>query len=381
MWDLAVVGAGPAGSAAALSALRRRPDARVLLLDRAAFPRDKCCGDGIAAHAVDELARLGVAQVLADRVPITAMRLRAPSGLEVARQIARPTYVVPRELFDARLVEAAVTRGAVLQQRTVRRLEVRQDRVVLDDEIEARVVVGADGANGVVRRVAGVPRQPDTAVAVAVRGYVRSPAAEAEQVVVMDRGAWPAYAWRFDAGDGTSNVGYGMLLPALRKADGGGRRELLARLDALLPGLDPTRLVSHKLPLSTHRPQQPHGPVLLAGDAASLVNPLTGEGIYYALLSGRLAGQSAVSVGDAGAAYAGALRRELGRHLRHTTMLNRFTSRVRVVEAGVAACRRDAAAFDALVELGLGRGLITGPLVSGAARALVRRATARLSPR
>ena len=100
------------------------------------------------------------ADVLADRVPVRRLRIVAPSGGEVVSTLRRPDHVVPRTLFDARLVEAAVRRGAVLQRRTVRRLEVRADRVVLDGDVAARVVVGADGANGVVRRQAGLPRQP-----------------------------------------------------------------------------------------------------------------------------------------------------------------------------------------------------------------------------
>ena len=366
-----MVGAGPAGSAAALAALRRRPDARVLLLDRADFPRDKCCGDGVAPHALDELARLGVAHVLADRVPIGVLRVRGPSGAEAARALRRPDVVVPREVFDARLVAAAVERGAVLERRTVRHLDVRPDRILVDGEHEALAVVGADGANGVVRRLAGLPRQPDDAVAVAVRGYARSPGGVPEQLVVVDPTRWPAYAWSFDAGDGTRNVGFGMLLPSLRASERGGRRTLLDRLEALLPGTGAQRLVSHKLPLSTSRPHQPPGRVLLAGDAASLVNPLTGEGIFYALLSGRLAGEAALEGAAAGASYAAALRRELGRHLRHTSLLTRATARPGAVDAAVRACARDEAAFDALVEVGLGRGLVTRPLAVGAVRAVV----------
>ncbi len=373
LWDVAVVGAGPAGSAAALAALRARPEARVLLLDRADFPRDKSCGDGIAPHALDELARLGAADVLADRVPVWQLRLRAPDGTEVARRLQRPDHVVPRTLFDARLVDAAVAGGAVLRRHTVRTLEVRPDRVVLDGATAARVVVGADGANGVVRRQLGVPAQPDGATALAVRGYAPSPDGPPEQVIVMDGRDWPAYAWRFDAGDGTANVGFGMLLPSLRATGRGGRGELHGRLQELLPGTDAERLRSHHLPLSTARPVQPRGRVLLAGDAASLINPLTGEGIYYALASGRLAGVAAVTATDPGAAYGDALRRELGRHLRHTTVLARATRSPRVVDAGVAATARSAVAFDALVEVGLGRGLVTAPLVAGLAREAGRR--------
>ena len=377
LWDLVVVGAGPAGSAAALAALRSRPHAQVLLLDRHDFPRDKSCGDGIAPQALDELARLGAADILADRVPIYRLRLQAPNGRVVAGRLRRPDFVVPRTLFDARLVASAVRQGAVLAKRTVRRLQVRDHEVVLDGEVRARVVIGADGANGVVRRQLGLGRQPATSLAVAVRGYAPAPAGEPEQVIVMARQNWPAYAWSFAAGDGSANVGFGMLLPSLRAAGRGGKAELHGRLLELLPGVQAERLVSHYLPLSTARPSQRRGRVLLAGDAMSLINPLTGEGIFYALLSGRLAGVAAVGPsvhadGDAGGPYALALRAELGRHLRHTTLLARLTRRSGVIDAGVAAGGRSGSAFDDLAELGLGRGLITARLVAGLAGQLLR---------
>ena len=374
MWDLAVVGAGPAGSAAALAALQERPGSRVLLLDRADFPRDKSCGDGVAPHALDELARLGVEHVVADRVRIGRLRLRAPSGLEVTDVLRRPDVVVPRTVLDARLVDAAVAAGATLVRHQVRTVEVRGDVVVLDGRLRARRVVGADGANGVVRRQLGLGRQPEEHVAVAVRGYAAAPPGEPEQLIVMDRQGWPAYAWSFAAGDGTANVGFGMLLPRLRASARGGRAELHGRLAELLPGVEAERLVSHHLPLSTSRPRPGTSPVLLAGDALSLINPLTGEGIYYALLSGRLAGLAASRPGDPAMAYARALRRELGRHLRHTTAMARLTAHPGVVDAGVAAAGRSPAAFAALVEMGLGRGLITAPLVAAMARELGRRA-------
>jgi flavin-dependent dehydrogenase len=181
---------------------------------------------------------------------------------------------------------------------------------------------------------------------------------------------WPAYAWSFASGDGRANVGFGMLLPSLRAAPRGGREELHGRLAELLPGVEAERLVSHHLPLSTARPPLQPGRVLLAGDALSLINPLTGEGIFYALLSGRLAGAAAVGQADAGRAYATALHAELGRHLRHTTLLARLTARPALVDAGVGAARRSPKAMEALVELGLGRGLITPALVGGLARQL-----------
>ena len=378
MWDVAIVGAGPAGSAAALSVLQTRPGARVLLLDRSDFPRDKSCGDGVAPHALDELRQLGVADVLADRVPIRRLRIVSPDGSVVARPLRRPDVVVPRTVLDARLVRAAVDRGAVLRRHAVRRVEVRPDAVVLDGEIAARVVVAADGANGVVRRRLGLGRQPAQATAVAVRGYAAAPPGEPEQVILLSPRDWPAYAWSFAAGDGTANVGFGMLLPALRAKQRGGREELHAGLAELLPGVQAERLVSHLLPLSTTRPEQAPGRVLLVGDAMSLINPLTGEGIYYALLSGRLAGRAS-GAPDPGAAYGAALRQALGRHLRHTAVLARATKRAGLVDAAVAATARSDRAFDALIELGLGRGLVTRPLVTSLLTELGRRAVSRAS--
>ena len=379
VWDVAVVGAGPAGAAAALSALALQPGARVLLLDRADFPRDKSCGDGIAPHAVDELRRLGVAEVVADRVPVQRLRLRTTRGTEVARRLRRPDVVVPREVFDARLVDRAVQRGAVLQRRTVRRLQLTDDAVLLDDDVAARVVVGADGANGVVRRLLGLGRQPAAATAVAVRGYADAPPGEPEQLIVVAEDDWPSYAWSFADGTGRANVGFGMLLPSLRAKDGG-RKVLHGRLQELLPGVRAERLVSHHLPLSTSRPRQPDGRVLLAGDAASLINPLTGEGIFYALLSGRLAGAAALTGGAAGRTYRADLGRALARHLRHTGALAAATRWPGVVDAGVAAAGRSPRAFDAFVELGLGRGLVTPPLVGGLAAELARRALRSAAP-
>jgi geranylgeranyl reductase family protein len=364
VWDLVVVGAGPAGSAAALSALQARPDARVLLLDRAAFPRDKSCGDGIAPHALDVLAGLGV-DAAPDDPPVHRMRLGFATGRPVVGELRRPAYVVPRAVFDARLVAAARARGAVVRRHRARDLQVRADRVELDG-IEARVVLGADGANGVLRRLAGVTSAQPGTVAVAIRGYAPvHPAYDGEQVITFAEQGWPAYAWSFPLGDGRANVGYGEVLTSARTLT---RVDLVGRLEQLMPGVTAgaSDWRAHHLPLSSGRPRQPAGRVLLAGDALSLVNPLTGEGIYYAVLSGSLAGRVAVAGGaDPGSAYRTALRAHLGRHLRHTDVVARLARNRTVVEAGIAAARRRRGVFDDLVEVGLGRGLLTPRVLAG----------------
>jgi geranylgeranyl reductase family protein len=343
--DVAVVGAGPAGSAAALAA--RRAGARVLLIDRADFPRDKPCGDGIAADALDVLRSLGVTDATAGYAPVTALRLVAPGGAAVARDLPRAAYTVPRQVFDARLVAAAVAAGAQLRRHTVRSVRDDGSRVLLDDRFSADVVIGADGAGSVVRRTLGHPVNPDGHLAIAIRGYADAPH-QAEQLIVTTRARWPAYAWVFPIGDGRANVGYGEVLRGSPLS----RAHLLERLDDLLPGLEPTGLRAHHLPLSTHRPPPSHGRILLAGDALSLINPFTGEGIFYAVLSGSLAGAAA---GDPGR-YAPALHARLGRHLRHSSFATRLTTRPWVVDAAVRAAARDQRVFGRVVDLGLGDG-------------------------
>lgn len=367
-WDLAVVGAGPAGSAAALGALTANPRLRVLLLDRSDFPRDKACGDGIAPHVLDVLAAVGVTGLLEDRTAVDVLELRQGTT-EVVRPMSRPAWVVPRTVFDHRLVEAAVLAGAELRRHRVRTVAREDGLVVLDGQIQARAVVGADGAHSLLRGVVGLP--PARKRAMALRGYAPTPVARAgRQVIVFGAVRQPSYAWSFDRGDGLSNVGYGELVRDGRTSP---RQDMLEQLERLLPGTTShgTDWRGHYLPLSSWRYQQPDGPVLLAGDAASLVNPMTGEGIYYAVATGVLAGKAAaraVANGDgsaAGAIHREAVRALLGRHLAHTSAVSRLVSIPRVVAGGVRAAARDQRVFDDLVEIGLGQGLVTPRVVRG----------------
>ncbi len=390
VYDLAVVGSGPAGSAAAIGALRADPALDVALVDAADFPRDKPCGDGVAPHVLDLLAAVGVPGLLDDRVPVPRLRLvRGP--LTVERTMARPAYVVPRMVFDERLRRAALAAGARPVRARVRGIEDQRHGEPLalrlgrgNDggtggtggtggaaTLHARTVVAADGARSVLRHALGA-RSGSTALA--LRGYAPvSAGREGRQVIAFGTHRQPSYAWSFDRGDGLANVGYGELLADDRPPPT--RARLLEWLEDLLPGAPSAGADwrGHHLPLSGAAPLRPgRGRVLLAGDAAGLVNPLTGEGIYYAVATGLLAGRHAADSAAPLPPYTRELRRLLGAHLRHTALAATLSRRGAILDAGLRAAGRDQAVFDDLVELGLARGQLRARTVTALARGIVR---------
>lgn len=362
-WDVVIVGAGPAGAAAALGVLRADPSLAVALLDRHDFPRDKSCGDGIAPHVFDLLADVGVTGLAGDLIPVRRLELqRGP--LAVGREMARPAWVIPRKVFDHRLLLAALDAGATLIRHRVRSLQ--KEGV---DDFEAKVLVGADGAHSVVRRMLGVRPGP---MALAIRGYAPTPPdRKGVQLIVFGTSRQPSYAWSFDRGDGLANIGYGESLSDSQPT----RRELLAQLELLLPGAaeGATDWRAHHLPLAVPFWRAGEGRVLLAGDAAGLVNPMTGEGIYYAVATGLLAGKAAaeaIRLDDFARLvprYRRASRALLGKHFRHTALSARLCRSGKVLDAGIRAAAADQRVFDDLVELGLANGRITPATVRGLA--------------
>ena len=264
-----------------------------------------------------------------------------------------------------------------LVRHRVRDLRADGDGVVLDDTFTAGVVVGADGARSVVRPASG--SRPRGTSALAIRGYAPTTAAIAgRQLIRYGPRPQPSYAWAFDRGDGLTNVGYGELAGRGTTLS---RDLLLDQLDRLVPDVVAagTSWRAHHLPLSGWGwgVEQPDGPLLLVGDAAGLVNPMTGEGIYYAVATGEIAGRTAVDAlrarrpAEAGARHRAEVRALLGRHLRHTWAASRLSRRPMIVEAGIGAAERSRSAFDDLVELGLGDGRITPRLIAGLGRQLV----------
>jgi geranylgeranyl reductase family protein len=366
--DVVVVGGGPAGAACAAAVRRTRPDLDVLVLDRADFPRDKVCGDGIAPAALDVLAGLGIdVGALTYGFPaVPRLRLQGPGGATVERATVRPSVVVPRAVLDGRLLDQVLAGGVRFQRHTVRSVAVHPAHVEVDGRFRASVLVGADGAESVVRRALGVPPNAADRLAVAIRGYAPVlPGLDGVQVVRTTHRRWPAYAWSFPLGDGRANVGYGELVSGRVT-----RGALVAGLDRLLPGVEPTELRAHRLPLSTGRPRLPGGRVLLAGDAQSLINPLTGEGIFYAVLSGALAGAASAYGAQAGQVHRRLLRRRLDAHLRSSGVASQLSRWPVLMDAAARAAEQDQRVFDDVVRLGLADGRLTARTLAATVRRL-----------
>jgi len=354
-FDLLVVGAGPAGTAAALAALETAPDARVALLDRADVVHDKTCGDGLTPAAVTALTELGVATVLDGYLPVRALRLTSRHGRHVSVELPAPAYVVPRRILDARLVEAAQTRGAQLIGHRVAELATVGDRVVIDGRWSARMVVGADGVDSVVRRGLALPPQPTAHLGVAVRGYATvDPGSGRLEIRFPPDVAEPAYGWCFTGGDGRANVGVGTFDATTQPR----RRGLESMLRHLFPTVQvaPDTLQGQRLPLGSYRPSAGVGRVLLAGDAASLVDPLTGDGVQHALVSGMLAGRIAMlQPHSAVATYRTELRRRIGRRLQLASLLARAARRPVLLETVLALASRAPSVAGLVTDLALGR--------------------------
>jgi menaquinone-9 beta-reductase len=329
--DVVVIGAGPAGSAAAAWASRNGRD--VLVIDAAQFPRDKACGDGLTPRAVAELELLGLGPWLDGRIRHHGLRM---SGFGADVEIAWPgpsfpptSSAVPRTELDDRIRSVAVDDGAKMLL-GVKAVGVQHDSlgrvasVTLDDgaEIGCSHLIVADGARSTLGRVLGRTWHQETVYGVAIRGYVASPRSNEPWITshLELRSAagdvLPGYGWIFPLGNGEVNIGVGALATAKRPADAA-LRPLMSYYAALRReewGLceAPRAGLSALLPMGGAVSNVAGPNWVLIGDAAACVNPLNGEGIDYGLETGRLAAEL-LNAEDLTEAWPTELRRHYGR--------------------------------------------------------------------
>ena len=284
-FDVAVVGAGPAGSTTAYRLARAH--ARVLLVDKARFPRDKPCGGGLTTRAVKQLP-FSVEPVVEDR--ITRARCRLRYGPVIERSSERVLCLMTqRRRLDEYLVQKAVEAGAEFRDGV--RVAVESDtRLTVDGRpVEVAAVIGADGANGITAKALGLAG--GIVNGVALEGnlpYERLPRNGWRGMLVLELATVPGgYGWIFPKGDHV-NVGvggWGEEGPRLRR-----------HLQVLCEhyGIEPDELSGvrgHRLPMRRRETVLAHGRALLVGDAAGVLDPVSGDGIYEAFVTGRLASE------------------------------------------------------------------------------------------
>ncbi|GHE79286.1 drug:proton antiporter [Streptomyces longispororuber] len=319
--DVIVVGAGPAGSTTAYYLAKAGLD--VLLLEKTAFPREKVCGDGLTPRATKQLVAMGI-DISEEAGWLRNKGLRIIGGgvrlqLDWPDLASFPDYglVRKRDDFDEQLARQAQKAGARLYERCNVGAPVVDDRTGRITGVEARLgeektpvtfhaplVVAADGNSSRLSLAMGLHRREDRPMGVAVRTYFTSPRHDDDYLEswleLWDRrGAQdrllPGYGWIFGMGDGTSNVGLGVLntSASFKELDW---REILKAWCASMPedwGYTPENMTGPirgaALPMAFNR--QPHYTrgLLLVGDAGGLVNPFNGEGIAYAMESGQIA--------------------------------------------------------------------------------------------
>jgi geranylgeranyl reductase family protein len=315
-FDAIVVGAGPAGSTAAFRL--SRSGARVLLLDRERFPRDKPCGGGLTYRAVRELP-VSVEPVVEDTVR------RFQLGFRYARRFERRTeqpliLMTQRRRLDAHLAEQAAGAGADFRDGVrATAIELEDDQAVVrfdGSAASAPVLLGADGVNGLTARALGLSGRRQHGVALEGNVLHVHAREDFKGRAVVELGTVPGgYAWVFPKGDHV-NVGVGGW-----ESEGPRLREHLERACAGY-GLALERLESlrgYRLPMRGPRDPVSRARALLVGDAAGLVDPLSGDGMYEAFVSARLGAETALEVLEGRAStldgYALRLEAALGRTL------------------------------------------------------------------
>ena len=323
--DVIVVGAGPGGSSAAYHLARAGLD--VLLLEKSTFPREKVCGDGLTPRAVKQLVGMGISLDSGDgwfpnkgiriigggaRIELDWPELSSYPGFGLVRTRRGFDEIVARaaQRAGARLLEGVTVTGPVLDDPAQRIVGVTARNAAApghgDGDAEhtyrARLVVAADGNSSRLSLAMGLRKRDDRPLGVAIRTYYTSPRHDDDYLETWldlwdGSSLLPGYGWIFGVGDGTSNVGLGLLntSASFGHVD---YRAMLRRWLATMPPewgfgeenqIGPVRGAA--LPMGFNRTPHYTSGLLLVGDAGGMVNPFNGEGISTAMESGEIAAQ------------------------------------------------------------------------------------------
>ena len=350
--DVLIVGAGPAGIAAALTLVASGQN--VLVIDKAVFPRDKCCGDGLTTGALRILEMLGFdPTTVANWKVCSDVWLRSPSGREIQLELPNSrenkttqfAAIAPRIELDNALVQHARARGVKIiegcaftsvARQTTDDITVATDSQDVYKEINAKYIIAADGMWSPVRKAFGASQSGYLGEWHAFRQYVSNVTGPAREslYVWFDADLLPGYAWSFPLPDGRANIGFGILRGSKYSVQDMKSLwpELLARphirqalgQDATLEG----RHTAWPIPARVTDTKLSSGRALFIGDAVCAADTMTGEGIGQALLTGVLAGEAIIGAHKQGVnavrkTYESKMRREFFADHRMSQILGR----------------------------------------------------------
>ena len=324
LYDVLIIGAGPAGSNAAISYKNLNPDLKVGLIDKSIFPRDKSCGDAIGPGVISALKRFNNQHILDNEPQVVSTTLYGPENIGIQNYIPEVknkedsiVYVIPRIDLDNRILNLAknlevdvfegynfVSFKKDLDNKLI--VEIKNGDNIT--KLGTKILVGADGANSRVRKQLNVNTNSDWHKAIAIRAYIDSPNyleifKERTLMFEINVSAEKGYAWAFPSKGKLLNIGIGVPLNIFKKE----KLDINVLLQDFITQLTNRGVVvenirdekSYLLPFASSRPKFRNDiSVALIGDASSMINPMSGEGIFYGMEAGYLLAKNTYNLID-----------------------------------------------------------------------------------
>ena len=324
LYDVLIIGAGPSGSNAAISYKNLNPNLKVGLIDKSIFPRDKSCGDAIGPGVISALKRFNNQHILDHEPQVVSTTLYGPENIGIQNYIPEVknkedsiVYVIPRIDLDNRILNLAKDLDVdVFEGYSFVSFEKDSDNKLVVEikngdnitKLGAKILVGADGANSRVRKQLNVNTNSDWHKAIAIRAYIDSPNyleifKERTLMFEINVSAEKGYAWAFPSKGNLLNIGIGVPLNIFKKE----KLDINVLLQDFITQLTNRGVVvenirdekSYLLPFASSRPKFKNDiNVALIGDASSMINPMSGEGIFYGMEAGYLLAKNTYNLID-----------------------------------------------------------------------------------